>query len=79
MARNIIGEEELLRLMNIELQSHEECKHCRFTSIARLNRVDETGCNWSHANLDCSGLPVRPCMRIADHVIAHKKQFFNVS
>lgn len=80
----------LLEVMNRELARHDTCIECRFKSIIPLGDTDEFGCNWSHANLNCSGYPAavgssaaicQPatyCQPVAARVIAEAKGKYNV-
>ena len=82
--------DQLLEVMNSKLVRHDTCSDCRFSTIVPLERYDETGCNWSHANLNCKGYPVtlnqlskhcQPslvCQPQAARVIAEVRQLCNV-
>ena len=62
----------------------------KLSTILPLDRADETGCNWSHANLNCRAYPAAlghlstlcqsttGCQSIATRVIAEAKQHYNV-
>lgn len=80
MARQELTERELLAILNEQLSTHDRhdtCAGCRFTSIARLRGTDETGCNWSHANLQCSGQPAAVCRPAADRVVSVAREKYN--
>lgn len=79
MAREELTEQELLKVLNRELSAFDTCSDCRFTSIQRTIGADETGCNWSYANLRCSGQPADVCRSAADHVISAARGRFNVA
>jgi len=90
MMRKFIKLDELLDLINNELLHHNACNECRFSTIAPLENTDDTGCNWSHANLNCKGYPASlgqlsdlcqsttGCQSVAARVIAEAKQHYNV-
>jgi hypothetical protein len=90
MARQILKIEKLLEIMNQELSRIDTCVECRFKSIMPLGGVDESGCNWSHANLNCRGYPAavsqsislcQPatvCQPRAARVIVEAKRKYNV-
>ena len=85
MARKIIKIDRLLELMNNELSRFDTCVECRFKSIMPLS-----GCNWSHANLNCRGYPAavglsakgcQPatvCKPVASRVITEAKTKYNI-
>lgn len=78
MVRKIVSQEQLLALLNNELHAHAECSQCRFTSVQKLADIDNIGCNWSHANLNCSGQPTAICRPVAEQVLAKAKEAYNV-
>ena len=90
MARQILKIDQLLERMNQELSRYDTCVECRFRSIMPLGGVDKSGCNWSHANLNCCGYPAavahstslcQPsivCQPIVARVIAEAKKKYNV-
>lgn len=90
MARQILKIDELLEIMNQELSQSKTCVECRFKSIMPRGDVDESGCNWSHANLNCRGYPAavaqstslcQPatiCQPVAARVMAEAKKKYNV-
>lgn len=90
MARQTLKIDRLLELMNKELSRFDTCVECRFKSIVPREEVDESGCNWSHANLNCRGYPAtvgreaaicRPstvCEPVALRVIAEAKDKYNI-
>jgi hypothetical protein len=78
MARQELTEQALLNNLNQQLSAHDTCSDCRFTSIGRIRDTDESGCNWSQANLQCSGQPVAVCRQAADHVISTARAIFNL-
>jgi len=90
MTRKILKIDKLLDLMNHELSRYDSCVECRFKSIMPLGGVDESGCNWSHANLNCRGYPAavgqsislcQPstvCQPIVARVIVEAKKKYNV-
>ena len=79
MPRIVVSEEELLQILNARLQAHDECTDCRFTSVVRLQEQQSDGCNWSTANLRCSGTPASACMPIARAVITEVAETHNLS
>ena len=88
--RKLLTLDQLIEVMNNKLIRYNTCSECRFSTIVPLERHDETGCNWSHANLNCKGYPVtlnqlsehcQPssvCQPKAARVIAEAKQLYNV-
>jgi hypothetical protein len=78
MPRQVLAEAELLEWMNRELHGSEDYRDCEFTSITRLAGIDETGCNWSSANLQGHGIPVAVCQEAAGPIVQRAKQLFNV-
>lgn len=78
MSRTAVSQQELLQWLNTELAKHEECNDCRITSVKALRETDAEGCNWSLANLQCSGVPTVHCQRVANQVIAQARAKFNI-
>jgi hypothetical protein len=90
MARKLIKINELLDIMNGKLANFDTCIECRFNSIMPLKDFDESGCNWSHANLNCRGYPATicqsanfcepatVCIPVATRVISEVKERYNV-
>ena len=88
--RKLLTLDQLLETINRKLVSNDTCSDCRFSTIVPLERYDETGCNWSHANLNCKAFPVtlnklaehcQPslvCQPKAARVIDEAKQLYNV-
>ena len=62
--------------VTVAMVTDYDCWHPR-TSIARLRGTDETGCNWSHANLQCSGQPAAVCRPAADRVVSVAREKYN--
>jgi hypothetical protein len=78
MPRKTVSEVELLQWINAELAKNDDCVDCRVTSVMRLRDVDADGCNWSSANLRCSGRPVVLCQSVANEAIAQARLLFNI-
>lgn len=90
MSRRLLKTEILLAKMNRELVRFDTCIECRFKSIVPLNGIDEHGCNWSHANLNCKGFPAKVdqpaalcqpdvvCQPVATTVIMEAKKRYNI-
>ena len=78
MTRKTVSEVELLRWINVELAKDDECTDCRVTSVMSLRGVDAEGCNWSSANLRCSGRPAVLCQSVANEVIGQARLLFNI-
>ena len=88
--RKFLKLDELLDVINNELLRHNTCLECRFSTITPLDSSDETGCNWSHANLNCRGYPAalgqlstlcrstNGCQSVAARVVLEAKQLYNV-
>lgn len=64
-----VSESELLEILNIELHRDGDHEGCWFTSVQPLSEIDENGCNWSSANLRCSGVSAATCKLDADQVV----------
>ncbi len=79
MTRQVLTEQELLAALNKELSEFDGCADCRFTSVQRIRGVDELGCNWSAANLRCSGQPVDVCRNAADRVLSAARAKYSVT
>ncbi len=76
MAKAVVSQAELLDWLNTEIRKHDACADCRVTSIQKIVGIDADGCNWSTANLRCSGRPVMECEPVLAHVIeSARKQF----
>lgn len=78
MARELLSEDQLRRLLNDELSKHEECKDCKFSGIMGLQEEDEICCNWSEPYLNCSGQPADICLPIANQIIAGARKKYNL-
>ena len=90
MARKLIKVNDLLEIMNSKLANFDTCIECRFKSIMPLKDFDESGCNWSHANLNCRSYPATicksanfcepatVCIPVATRVISEAKERYNV-
>lgn len=90
MKRQILKIDELLARMNSELSRFDTCVECRFKTVVPLRELDEEGCNWSHANLNCRGFPssvshsaalCQPavvCQPVAAQVMAAAKRKYNI-
>ena len=88
--RKLLTLDQLLESMNSELVTYSTCSDCRFSTIVPLEAADKSGCNWSHANLNCMGYPAglsqasercmstAVCRPQAVRVIAEAKQLYNV-
>lgn len=71
MGRKVVSDNELIELMNEYLHENEDLKDCRFTSVKKLQEVNEVDCNWivpSYA-LRCSGVPEEICVEPAHIVV----------
>ena len=90
MTRKFLELDKLLETMNKELENHDTCTDCRFSTIVPLENADETGCNWSHANLNCRSYPTTlgreparcdptiTCQPLVARVIEDAKKIYNV-
>ena len=76
--REVISSVRLLDWLNSEVNTQEACKNCSFTSISRLQEAGPTGCNWSTANLRCSGASGSVCAPIANRIYEEAQRRFNV-
>jgi hypothetical protein len=88
MPRQTIKIDNLLEILNDELSNYDECIDCRFHSIIPRIAQDNSGCNWSHANLRGHLAPTGPlmalsqpasaCYPIAARVISKAREMYNV-
>ncbi len=78
MKRTLVSQEYLLQWMNSQIAEYEDYADCHFTSVVPLRESDEYGCNWSGADLMCSGMPLDVCQPIAQRIIDAAKKKFNV-
>lgn len=88
MPRQTIKIENLLEILNRELSNYDECIDCRFQSIVPSIDLDESGCNWSHANLRGHPAPTGPlmalsqpasaCYPVATQVVSKTKEIYNI-
>ncbi|NQU79973.1 MAG: hypothetical protein HQ543_00470 [Bacteroidetes bacterium] len=77
--RLFITEDKLVSILNKELGKYDQCNDCRFMSVGPLlKEYDETGCNWSQANLNCSGVPLDICRPFANKIVAEAKSKYNI-
>ena len=77
MDKTIVSQDYLLSWMNSLIGRYDSCDNCHFTSVL-LTEPDEDGCNWSSANLRCSGVLIDVCRPIAQRVVDDAKKKFNV-
>ena len=58
MTRAVVDSTELQRVMTAALHARgEDYKDCQFSGITKLQKPDESGCNWSEPKFRCSGIP----------------------
>ena len=67
MMRTELDKRDLLALLNWELAAYNECDGCHFTSIRRLRKRDESGCNWADAGVDADHW-----LRVEEQLILHR-------
>jgi len=78
MSLEKVSESKLLEILNAELHKEGDYTDCRFTSVQALADTDENGCNWSSANLRCSGVSAAACKPVADRVIQYAKTKYRI-
>ena len=78
MGRQSVSEDELLEWINSELSKDEQCNDCSFISVTRLRDEAPDGCNWSDAQLRCSGVSTQVCAPIAKSIIDQARKQFNI-
>ena len=78
MARKEVTKQQLVKIINREIEKHEECKSCQVNGIVSLPETDKDGCNWAEPYISCSGTPAKICAPIAARVVANIKASFNL-
>jgi hypothetical protein len=78
MERELVSEEELISILNSKLSEYDECKECSFEGILKLAEEDKDGCNWSNANVRCSGVAMEICLQFAERISFEAKQKYNI-
>ena len=78
MIRTKVSKDDLLKWLNARLAENEDFQNCSFTSIMRLAEEDKNGCNWSGANVRCSGVPATVCEPEAMRIVTEAKERFNL-
>ena len=78
MARTKVSEDDLLKWLNAQLAEYEDYRNCSFTSIMRLAEEDKSGCNWSMANVRCSGVSAKVCEPEVIRIVTEATKRFNV-
>ena len=76
-ARQVLSEHEVLMLLNFELSAYDECTDCHFTSVKTATR-DESGSNWSGANLQVDAKATEAARGIARTVFDEVHEAYNV-
>ena len=77
-ARQVLGEHDVLTLLNFELSAYEECAGCHFTSVKPAKVADETGCNWRDADLQVDGGATEAARKITRWVVDEVRDTYNV-
>jgi len=79
ITRAIVDSTELRRVMTAALQAMEDdYKDCQFSGITKLQKPDESGCNWSEPKIRCSGIPRAVCKAAATIVIKDFQAEYNI-
>ena len=80
MAKELVSNRELIRILNNELSKYEECKDCHFDGILKYEENDEKGCNWLGANVKfrCSGKPDERCRPFISRVLSEAGEQYNI-
>jgi hypothetical protein len=79
MDRKMVSEDELVKILNEEFSKYPDYSQCRFTSISyKLAEPDKNGCNWSKANVSCSGVSGQSCSQIAARIITEAQKKYNI-
>ena len=79
MERILVSVAELLAILNDELSSYEELKHCRFeTPPMKLLTPDKDGCNWSTIHIKYIGISAEAGRPIVERIVAHARKRYNI-
>ena len=78
MIREKVSEDDLLKWLNSRLTENADNINCSFTSILRLKKEDNDGCNWSQAYVRCSGVPAKSCEPEVMRIVGEAQKRFNV-
>ncbi len=79
MTRVVVDSTELQRVMTAALHERgEDYKDCQFGGIMKLQKPDESGCNWSEPKIRCSGIPWAVCKAAAAIVTKDFKAKYNI-
>jgi len=79
MTRAVVDSTELQRVMTAALhEMGEGYKDCQFSGITKLQKPDESGCNWSKPKIRCSGIPGAVCEAAAATVTKNFQARYNI-
>ncbi|MEJ2324990.1 MAG: hypothetical protein P8Y77_09435 [Nitrospirota bacterium] len=78
MERELVSIEELLSILNKELDKFPDYGECRYESVTKLDKSDETGCNWGEVILKCSGTHPGTCQPAAFKMVEEMKKKYNL-
>ena len=81
-ARRALDRTGLLELLNWELAAYSECDGCHFTGIRTgirpTRRPDDSGCNWTDANVDSDHWLTVDEQLIVRRVVEDTRREFNL-
>ena len=79
ITRAIVDSNELQRVMTAALHAMEkDYKDCQFSGMTKLQKPDESGCNWSEPKIRCRGIPGAVCKAAAAIVTKDFKAKCNI-
>ena len=79
ITRPVVDSSELQRVMTAALHDRaEDYKNCQFSGITKLQKPDESGCNWSEPKIRCSGIPGAVCKAAAAIVTKDFQARYNI-
>lgn len=78
MAREIVKRNRLEDMLQVKLNSFQDCEVCSFSPVVPLESVDPEGCNWLIPDLQCSEGLTYTRMRAAMRVLGAARQKYNI-
>ncbi len=79
VTRVVVDSTELQRVMTAALHARGgDYKDCQFSGITKLQKPDESGCNWSEPKIRCSGIPGAVCEAAAAIVTKNFQARYNI-
>ena len=79
MGREILGETELVRIINDKLAATEAASECKFSGVFKLRGLDDEGCNWSMGVYRSGNTPVEICGPVVDKVVRELQGKYNIT